>query len=251
MKAQSHTIVRTSAAILCALFLASCAITFVTPIIQANMSSNSFLIQYNNVNMTSGEKSSSTYNVTDTVGQTANGQYTGTGYLVRSGFQYIYTIGAFSFVISNTNVGLGTLTPGAFATATTSLAVSTRGAGGYIVTAYESNPLKIPGTSASIPNTTCDGASCNYGTAGVWTNASNTGFGYNMTGNDYPAGFVDSTYFKAFADYSQNQPPQVIMSNSAVVKNRQGIVTYKAAIAGSQQAGTYENRIIYIATPGY
>ena len=219
--------------------------------VQANLSSNSYLIQYNNLNMTSGKKTSGSYTLTDTNGQTANGKYGTTGYIVRSGFQYIYTIGTFSFVISNTAIDFGTLTPNVFATATTSIAVSAKGAGGYTVTAFENYPLTKPGTSTTIPNTSCNSNTCTYGTAAVWTDATKAGFGYNMTGSDYPAGFADSTYFKPFADLSQNQPAQTIMSNAGVVKQQQGIVTYKVAVGGSQGAGQYENHIIYIATPGY
>ncbi|MEK7458480.1 MAG: hypothetical protein AAB612_03305 [Patescibacteria group bacterium] len=221
------------------------------PKVQANLSSNSYIIQYNNLNMTSGKKTSGSYTLTDTNGQTASGKYGTTGYIVRSGFQYIYSIGTFSFVISNTSIDFGTLSPNVFATATTSIAVSAKGAGGYTVTAFENYPLKKVGTSTTIPNTSCNSSSCTYGTAAVWTDATKAGFGYNMTGSDYPSGFVDSTYFKPFADLSQSQPAQTIMSNSGVVKKQQGIVTYKIAVSGNQAAGQYENHIIYIATPGY
>lgn len=217
----------------------------------ANMSSNSYLIQYNNVNMTGGEKSSSSYTVTDTVGETGAGRYSSAGYLVRSGFQYIYTIGQFSFSLSNTMINLGQLTVGSFNTSTTTLTVSAKGAGGYQVTAYENYPLKIIGTSTTIPDTTCNAGTCNEGTAGVWTSTSIPGFGYNMSGTDIPAAFIDTTYFKQFADLSNNEAPQVIMSNAGVVKNNQATVTYKAGISGMQAAGNYENNITYIATPGY
>jgi len=221
------------------------------PQVFANMSSNSYAIQYNNVNMTSGEKSSSSYTVTDTVGQTAAGRYSSSGYLVRSGFQYMYTIGQFSFSISNTMINLGLLTPGSFNTATTTLTISAKGAGGYQITAFENYPLKIVGTSTTIPDTTCDAGTCNEGTAGVWTNTSIPGFGYNMSGTDIPAAFINSTYFKQFANLSNNEPAQVVMSNTGVVKNNQATVTYKAGISGGQTAGNYENNIVYIATPGY
>lgn len=229
--------------IVCTLVLASVA--------HANMNSNSFTIQYNTVNMTGGTKSSSTYNVTDTVGETAPGRYTGTGFLVRAGFQYVYTIGRFSFQISNTSVNLGTLTPGVFATATTGVTVSAKGAGGYSVTAYENYPLKVPSSGATIPDTTCDSGTCDSVTAAVWTNPVNTGFGFNMTGDDIPAAFVNSTYFRQFANYSANEPPQIIMSSASVGRNRHSVVTYKVAIDGSQASGEYENHITYIATPGY
>ena len=219
--------------------------------VRANMNSNSFTIQYNNTNMTAGKKTSGTYTVTDTAGQTAVGQYSSAGYLVRSGFQYVYTIGRFTFSISNTIVDLGTVTPGVFQTGNSTLSVSAKGAGGYTVTAHESYPLRVPGTATTIQDTTCNSGTCTESTAAVWTDPSKSGFGYNISGNDVPGAFVDATYFKQFANYSANEPPQIVMSNAATVKNRQATVTYKAAVIGSQAGGTYENHITYIATPGY
>ncbi|HAV15642.1 MAG TPA: hypothetical protein DCX25_04925 [Candidatus Pacebacteria bacterium] len=215
------------------------------------MSSADYMIQFGNINMTSGTKTGGPYKITDTVGQTAPGRYGTTGYLVRAGFQYIYTIGTFSFSLSNYRIDFGLLSTNTFATATTGVTVSAKGAGGYIVTAYENAPLTKLGTAATIPNTTCNSGSCTYGTVGVWTDATKNGFGYTLSGNDIPAAFVDTTYFKPFADFSQNQPGQVIMSNAASGKNRYAVVTYKISVSGSQAAGDYENHIVYIATPGY
>jgi hypothetical protein len=217
----------------------------------ANMNSDSYIIQYNNINMTGGEKSSSSFTVTDTVGETGVGRYTGTGYLVRSGFQYVYTIGRFSFSISNTMVDLGTLTPAVFSTGTTTLTVSAKGAGGYNVTAHENYSLTKVGTPAQIPDTTCNSSNCDQATAAIWNDASKPGFGYSMNGTDIPAAFVSDSYFKQFANLSLNEPPQIIMSNAGVVKSHQATVTYKVAVDGSQEAGNYENNIVYIATPGY
>lgn len=215
-----------------------------------NMSSDSYQIQFGNFNITSGKKSSGSYTVTDTVGQTAPGQFGQNGFVVKSGFQYIYTIGTFAFSISNTLIDLGELTPGSFSTGTTMLTVSAKGAGGYTVTAYENAPLTRLSAGATIPDTTCD-SGCDQTTATLWTNPSNVGFGYNMSGNDIPVAFVNTSYFKQFADYSNDEPPQVVMSSPAVGKNRQATVTFKATVGGNQPAGTYENKIIFIATPGY
>src|SRR5687768_2947085 len=92
--------------------------------------SDSFVIQFGNFNVTSGEKSSASYSVTDTVGQTADGpfgQYGSSGYFVGSGFQYIYQIDEFAFTISQTAIDLGVLTPGIHNTASHTLTINTRG----------------------------------------------------------------------------------------------------------------------------
>ena len=232
-------------------------VSWLAPAVKARMSSSNYAINFENINMTSGNKSnlSGSINVSDTVGQTASGQYgqlsdNPSSYVVRSGFQYLYSIIPFQFSISNTLVDLGELSPGAFSTGTTTLTVSSGGAGAYQVTAYENHPLTHTQGNATIPDTSCD-SSCSETTAATWTNASAAGFGYRMTGQDVPSAFTPANTFKQFANAAINEAPQIIMSATAVGRNRTSTVTYKAAISGSQAAGNYENTIVYIATPGY
>jgi hypothetical protein len=74
--------------------------------------SSSYHIDWGNFNMTSGKKTSATYTLTDTVGQNAPGKFTNTGFVVKSGFQYIYdSLEKFSFSISDIDLPFGTLTP--------------------------------------------------------------------------------------------------------------------------------------------
>jgi hypothetical protein len=222
------------------------------PIVHANMSSDNYIIQMGNFNITSGEKSSDNFKVTDTVGQTAPGQFGQSGYIVKSGFQYIYVKDIFAFSISNTAVNLGELTPGAFSSpASTILSVSASGAQGYKVYAYESQPLTMENGVTTIPDTTCDTDTCSETIADSWSNTAKPGFGFSMTGTDILPDFENGTKFKQFANAKNFEAPQVIMQRTGYSKNRQATVQYKAAIAGNQVAGNYENTIIYIATPGY
>lgn len=215
------------------------------------MESGSYKIRWPNLNMTSGSKSSTNYNILDTVGQTAPGEYDSAGYKVKAGFPYIKTIIPFSFTISDLSMDFGALTPGSFSTQTNSLAVSSGGAGGYSVIALENSPLTAQAGSATIPDTTCNSGACSEITAGVWNDTAKYGFGYNLSGNDVPAAFVDSTYFKQFADASLSETGQVVMSSNNVGKSRTATVTYKVNIAATQTAGDYENAITFIATPTY
>ena len=72
-----------------------------------------------------------------------------------------------------------------------------------------------------------------------------------MSGNDVPAAFVDSTYFKQFADASQSETAQIVMSSANVDTNRLATVTYKINVSPTQTAGDYENALTFIATPTY
>lgn len=215
------------------------------------MESDSYKIRWPNLNMTSGSKSSTNYNILDTVGQTAAGEYDSAGFKVRAGFPYIKTIIPFSFTISDLSIDFGSLVTGTFSSLTNTLTVSSGGAAGYSVTAQENQPLTLQSGAATIPDTTCNSGSCSETTAGVWTDTNKFGFGYNMSGNDVPAAFVDSTYYKQFADASLSEAAQVVMSSNNVGSGRTATVTYKINVSATQAAGDYENAVTFIATPAY
>jgi len=216
-----------------------------------NLSSDSYKIQMGNLNMGAGLPSSDSYKLGVTGGQTAPGLYTSTGYKVMAGFWYIKTIIPFAFTISDLTIDFGTLTAGTPSTATNKLSVSAGGAGGYQVTAIENDALKTLGSTARIPDTACNGGAetCDEENAAPWTDNSKYGFGYNMTGNDIPSTFVDSTYFRPFPSDADNESAAIVMEY--VGKNRVATVTYKVNISGSQEAGNYQNYIIFVATPKY
>jgi hypothetical protein len=218
------------------------------------LESNSYVITFGNFNVTSGEKSSASYNVTDTVGQTGAGPYGEYGsstYFVGSGFQYIYQIDDFSFQISKTLINLGEIEVDTHATDSHTLTITTRGAGGYSVYAYEEHPLRQAQGSEEIADTTCNAGSCTHTSAAVWTDQSIAGFGYNMSGNDIPSNFLDNTYFKSFADNESADPMQIVMSSNNIANERQSTVTYKAGVGGVQASGNYETSVVYVAVPGY
>ncbi|HEX8923426.1 MAG TPA: hypothetical protein VF828_01690, partial [Patescibacteria group bacterium] len=76
------------------LFLLVLALLFVflppLPVIAQHFSSPSFIIDWGNFNVTSGKKSSTSYTITDTVGQNAPGQFAAADFILKSGFQYVY-----------------------------------------------------------------------------------------------------------------------------------------------------------------
>jgi len=222
-----------------------------TPINAINrMESDSYRLQFTNLNMTSGSKESSNFKILDTLGQTAPGQYSSSGYYVKAGFPYIKTIIDFSFTISDLSIDFGSLTPSTFSTQTNTLTVSAGGAGGYQVTSIADHPLKLQASSTTIPDTSCD-SSCDETAAAAWINTANYGFGFNLTGNDIASDFTDSTYFRQFADLALTESPQIIMSSASVGSNRTATVTYQANISASQAAGDYSNQITYAAIPTY
>lgn len=241
--------------LLFALSLLGIAILGSPPLLHAqqteSMTSDSFIIQMGNFNTTSGEKSGGGYTVTDTVGQLAPGEYTSTGYIVFSGFQYIYAIPQFSFRITNLSVPLGELIIGQFSENSHQLLITTR-SGGYSVYARADHELRRAGGAAAsaLPHTSCD-SSCSISSAETWTNPLNIGFGFNVQGTHASSDFVDNTYFRPFADAEDTQASQIIAAHNAVIKEDVLTVNYRAAVGSTQAAGDYSTTINYLAVPTY
>jgi hypothetical protein len=218
------------------------------------MESSSYQIQFGNFNMTSGEKSSASYTVTDTVGQTGAGpygQYGSSGYFLGSGFQYIYQVDIFEFQLSKTNIDLGTLIINQHNTDSHTLTISSSSNYGYTIYAYEEHPLKLQTGPDTVPNTTCNAGSCTNSSAQLWTTQTVHGFGYNISGHDTPADFVSTNYFRPFADRSLAEPMQAVMSASTRVTDRVATVTYKAGVDATDAAGAYSTGVSYVAVPKY
>lgn len=225
-----------------------------TPAMAENMTSDSYVIQFGNFNITAGEKNSSGYHLTDTVGQTGAGpfgQYGSSSYFVGSGFQYIYQIDAFKFTISDLSIDLGILTPGVHNIGSHSLAITTRGGYGYTIYAYEIHPLEHSSGLVQINDTTCDAGTCDETTAQTWIDENIPGFGFNINGDDIPSDFTNTNYFRQFADNSTAEPMKVVMSSPNIANNKNATVTYKAGATGSLAAGDYQTGVVYVAVPGF
>lgn len=218
-----------------------------------NLSSPSFRIQMGTINITGGQKSGGGFKLSDTVGQTAQGQFDSAGFRIRAGFQYVRTGVPFSFKVNSLAVNFGLITSNVFYNATNTLTVTSGGAYGYTVKAIQDHKLTIQGGADTIPSTTCDiGLPCTTSTATPWTVASNYGFGYNMSGSDVDTtNFVNGTYFAPFPDNSLSQSPITIMSRTGITRGSTATVNYRLSVSGTQTPGTYQNGIQYIAVPAY
>jgi len=216
-----------------------------------HFTSPSYIIDWGNFNMTSGQKSSTNYHLTDTVGQNAPGLSEKNGIRIKAGFQYIYDMStAISFSIDKLNISFGTLTPGIGVTDTNLLTVTTPSGRGYQIMAHQNHPLWI-NSSNFIPNTSCDSNDCTATLSAPWVTSTKYGFGFNVTGIGATAYFPDSTYYRPFADISNNQQPAIISSENSAVKDRTATVNYRVLISSIQTAGDYENFITYTLVPKY
>lgn len=235
-------------------FLLSSLVYFLpSTVYSLNMNSTQYRIQFAETNIGAKNQSSTGYRLNQTLGELAAQKFTSTGYIVKAGFEYIHSIIPFRFSISDINIDLGTLTPNSPSTATSVLTVSFGSAGQYQVTAVEVGKLRTFNDASTIPDTQCNGGgdTCTTSTSKIWTSTSAYGFGYNMSGQDYPADFTDGTYYRPFPDRNLGNTPVVVMSNIDVGKNRQSTVTFKANISPVQATGTYQTVVNFVATPSF
>ncbi len=244
-------------------FLFLAFITLQKNIKAQSFNSPSYRIEWGNFNVTSGSKSSPNYNLTDTVGQNAPGQFDSSGYVLKSGFQYIYESfrSDFSFEIDQLLIDLGTLVPGVGSTDTNTITITTPSGHGYQILALQSHPLSL-NSGTTIPDTTCDSSDCSESTSGIWTSNTAYGFGFNahgVNGLGSPTGvgtsqfFPDPSHYRQFADYSASPPEsaQTIMSEDLPVEEHSAKITYKTNISSNQSAGNYANSVTFIAVPKY
>lgn len=271
------------------IFFSAISFLLTTQIQAVNMNSPQYKIQFGNINM-GGAKGGSlmtdtdddTYTLSSTLGQTAAGQFASSGYIVKAGFQYIYSKIPFTFSVSNTTVDFETLLPNTPVSRPITLTVSFGGTGQYVVTAQELTPLKTVTGSSSIYESSCNNDTCCNGGANTctenqakpWTSTSAYGFGYNMKDEDITSDFIDDTYFRPFPDKSASEVPAVIMQSTNVTLNitptpnplptpaplltgvprditHQSILTFKANISPLQPAGSYQTIIHFVATPSF
>lgn len=222
--------------------------------------SPSYIIDWGNFNITSGRKTSTNYRLTDTVGQNAPGRFTNSGYMVKSGFQYIYdTFYKLSFSIDDLSIDFGSIVPSIGSTQSNIITISSPAGHGYQIMTSENHPLQIDSAS-QIPDTTCDSGTCSESTSGVWINSSTYGFGFNAIGinssgvttdvgtSNY---FTDNTYYRQFANTAASEIPQIIMSEDLPVRDHRARVTYKVNISPLQASGNYQNSLTFIAVPKY
>lgn len=154
-----------------------------------------------------------------------------------------------------TSVSFGSVTANTFYDACQGLLVSTNATGGYSVTLQQDGDLTSAGLDTIDPGT-CDGA-CAVATEAAWATATNNGFAFcidNVTGTD--GAFTNACSAGGSAGYRLlgtlgTDTPEVIMTNTGFVDSNEVEVGYRISVAGDQPAGTYQNDLVYVATPTY
>lgn len=193
--------------------------------------------------------------VTATVAPILTFQITGIGVAATDPSTCGITYGNRAAATTYNAADFGTVSTTAFKDIAQRLTVSTNAVSGYVVTASESaalTALNVAGTP-TIANTTCDSA-CTSSTATEWNTTTNKGFGYALQdGNGTPVTDVSATIVynyssRTFNARSFGTAGVNIMTSTGVVDSDQAYVCYRVVVSGTQQAGDYENYVVYIAT---
>ena len=217
-----------------------------------DMSSSSYRIIFGTLNSGGSRTTSSGYKLDISLGQVAAAQFNSAGYVVKAGFQYVRTLTAFSFTLSDTSLDLGTLLPSTFSTQQLSVTINHRGVG-YEVATIADTPLKQLFGSDEIPDTACNGgaSTCTETSAALWNSTGAYGFGYNANGDDVSSDFISTSYFRPFPTKTDAEVGATFMSSNSTAVARSATVTVKANIQGTQRAGNYQTVLSFIAIPKY
>lgn len=156
----------------------------------------------------------------------------------------------FRFIIEKSLLSMGNVTPNNPSLISSRVSV----AGGrtvYQIVIAESDLLrKLSGET--IPDTSCSSQKkCTPTTATLWDSPSTYGFGYTVEGQDIPADFLDTDYYRPFANSKKNIPPTILMKAVDKTNERHSTITLKTILSAIQADGTYENTITLTASPGY
>lgn len=216
------------------------------------MQSQNFRVQGGNFNMTSGNKTSQNFKLSDVVGQTGAGIFASKGYIIHAGFLNEAEGGLLSFSVDPNVIDFGNLTPNNPLEKTLRITISNGNATGYTVRVSENQPLATA-VGAEIPDTVCDGVKntpCSISQSRGWLDPSTYGFGYKVEGRTSPSDFNRKNYFRPFAATRKNDKPVVVMESRAKKAVDQSTMTLRVNIGANQPVGQYRNVLSFSAIAG-
>ena len=148
---------------------------------------------------------------------------------------------------SGDSVSFGSLALGSANDLAQVLSAVTNASGGYVVTAYETGSMKNIADSATIADTNCGGTGCTSSSEQTWTTYSASGWGYTLQNLNVGTSIFSYPKYRPFGNGQANA--QTIMKNTTTpTTTEQAYICYRIAVATSQEAGNYENHLVYTAT---
>ncbi|MFH1561114.1 MAG: hypothetical protein ABID04_00855, partial [Patescibacteria group bacterium] len=161
-----------------------------------------------------------------------------------------------------TTVPFGSVSITNFTDAAQNLTVSTNADGGYSVTAFESDQLRVITSTGlgtnDIDDTLGDTGDCSESDYDEWSTTGTKGFGYSLENSDAAvipfeyttadSGCTGTFCAKQFADNNAVETSQEIFSSTTVADSENAYVCYRVIVSATQEAGTYTNAVTYIAS---
>lgn len=214
------------------------------------MNSQNFKISGGNFNMTSGNKASTQFKLSDVVGQTAAGTFTSKGFILNAGFLNGAAGEIFSFSVTPSLIDFGELLPNTPIEKTLRLTISNGNVPGYTVTGAENQPLGTA-VGAEIVDTACDtGTNCTITGANKWDLNTTYGFGYRTTGKTVPTDFKNVGFYRPFPATIRNEKGVIIMQSKAKKVVDQATMTLRLNTGRQQPVGQYRNVLSFTAIAG-
>jgi hypothetical protein len=221
-----------------------------TTIFAQEMRSQNFIINGGNFNMTSGNKSSAQFKLSDVVGQTAAGTFTSKGFILNTGFLNGAAGEVFSFSVTPSTIDFGELIPNTPIEKTLRLTISNGNVPGYTVTGSENQSLSTT-VGAEIVDTACDtGSNCTNTNANKWDLNTTYGFGYRITGRTVPTDFKKENYYRPFPGTIRNEKAVIMMQSKAKKVVDQATMTLRLNTGRQQPVGQYQNVLSFTAIAG-
>lgn len=221
-----------------------------TTIFAQEMNSQNYKISGGNFNMTSGNKASQQFKLSDVVGQTAAGTFTSKGFILNAGFLNGAAGDIFSFSVSPSSIDFGELLPDTPVEKTLRLAISNGNVPGYTVTGSENISLSTA-VGAEIVDTACDTSMpCTITSANKWDLNTTYGFGYRMEGKTVPSDFRTEGFYRPFPSTVRNENGAVVMQSKAKKVVDQATLTLRLNTSRQQPVGQYQNVLSFTAIAG-
>ncbi|MDP4009576.1 MAG: hypothetical protein Q8P53_01185 [Candidatus Shapirobacteria bacterium] len=151
---------------------------------------------------------------------------------------------------TSTSVSFGSLNLNAFNNLAQRLSCITNADGGYSVTVYETGVMKNINSGTTIPDTNCDGG-CNTTTAAAWATdvgANGSEWGYTMQNTSVGVTIFNyQSGWKAFGIGAANAK-EIMKNTNTPGSIEQAYICYRVTASTIQEAGNYENHLVYTAT---
>lgn len=118
---------------------------------------------------------------------------------------------------------------------------------GYVVTVYEDGPMHNINNDNTLPDTTCDGGYTST-VAAPWTTNNGSQWGYTLQNlNVGETVFSFETGYKAFGNGAGNAQ-EIMRNTSTPIAIERAYSCYRLTASTFQEAGNYENKLVYTAT---